>query len=151
MTAEDQKIMDATAKTRDLAVRIYAEEISTTTGEFDMPIGTMASMDMMKVDMANYSTYEKAENEVFKPMHQKSVDAGGKASWGLLRFMSPIGSATYASHMTINMFKNVEQMLNQRINFSEGMTSEQTKMMQDGLAARDMKFVYMAELIKKVR
>jgi hypothetical protein len=151
ITDKEQEIMDATAKTRDLAVRIYAEQISSTTGEFDMPIGTIALMDMMKVTMGNYSAYEKAEDEVFKALHQKAVDAGGKASWGLVRFISPMGSDTYASHMTVNMFNTVEQMLNQSINFSEGMTADQTKLMQEGIAARDMKWVYMARLIKKVR
>lgn len=151
ITDKEQKIMEATAKTRDLAVRIYGEQISTTTGEFDMPIGSMAQMDMMKVDMNNYDLYEKAEDEVFKKLHQKSVDTDGKESWGLVRFMSPIGSDTYASHMTVSMFKDVKQMLNQNINWSEGATPELIELMQEGIAARDMKYVYMAKLINKVR
>jgi hypothetical protein len=52
-----------------LAVRIYTEQISSTTGEFDMPIGSIAEMDMMKVDMNNYDVYEKVENEVVKALH----------------------------------------------------------------------------------
>ena len=151
ITEKEQEIMDATAKTRDLAVRIYGEEISSTTGEFDMPIGSIAEMDMMKVDMGNYDVYEKAEDEVFKALHQKSVDADGKESWGLVRFMLPMGSATKASHMTVNMYKNTEQRLNENINWSEGATSAETKLMQEGIAARDMRWVYMARLIKKVR
>ncbi len=110
ITDKDQKIMDATAKTRDLAVRIYGAEISTTTGEFDMPIGSIAQMDMMKVDMNNYSLYERSEDEAFKFLHQAAVDTDGKESWGLVRFMSPIGSDTYASHMTVSMFKDISQM-----------------------------------------
>lgn len=151
MTAEEEKIMDATAKTRDLAVRIYGEEISVTTGEFDLPIGSIAEMDMMKVDMNNYGVYEKAEDEVFKALHQKSVNEDGKESWGLVRFMLPIGSDTYASHMTVNMYKNMEQKLTESINFSQGATPAQTKLMQEGIAARDLKYVYLAKLIKKVR
>lgn len=151
ITAEEQKIMDATAKTRDLAVRIYAEQISSTTGEFDMPIGSIAEMDMMKVDMNNYGAYEKAEDEVFKTLHQKSVDADGKESWGLVRFILPMGSDTKASHMTVNMYKNMEQRLTESINFGQGATAAQTKLMQDGIAARDMKYVYLATLINKVR
>lgn len=151
MTEKQQQIMDATAKTRDLAVRIHAEQISSTTGEFDMPIGSIAEMDMMKVDMGNYGVYEKAEDEVFKALHQKSVDEDGKESWGLVRFMLPMGSATKASHMTINMYKNTEQRLNENINWNQGATPAQTKLMQDGMAARDMRYVYVAKLIKKVR
>jgi hypothetical protein len=151
MTEKEENIMNATAKTRDLAVRIYGEEISTTTGEYDMPLGTIAEMDMMKVDMANYSLYEKAEDEIFKALHQKSVDADGKESWGLVRFMLPMGSDTKASHMTVNMYKNIEQRLTENINFGQGATPAQTKLMQEGIASRDMRYVYMAKLIKKVR
>ncbi len=145
------KKFNKTSKTRDLAVRIFAQEISTTSGEFDMPVGSIAQMDMMKVAMGSYGVYEKAENEAFKPLHQKAVDAGGKESWGLVRFMSPIGSDTYASHMTVSMFKDYSQMLSQNINYSEGATPAQTIAMQDGMAARDMKYVYIAQLIKKAR
>lgn len=151
MTAEEQKIMDATAKSRDLAVRIYAEEISTTTGEFDMPVGSVAQMDMMKVDMNNYDLYEKAEDEVFKLLHQEAVDEDAKESWGLVRFMLPMGSDTYASHMTVSMFKDMNQMLNQNIDWEKGATPERTKLTQEGIAARNMKYVYIATLIKKVR
>ena len=151
--SEDElnKKFNATAKSRDLAVRIFLEEVATTDDDFEMPIGTVASIDFMKVALENYSTYEKAEMEVFKPLHQKAVDADQKRSWALLRFMSPIGSATYASHITVNMYADFKEALNQNINFNEGMTPQQTKAMQDGLAARDMKFVNMARLIRKVR
>jgi len=90
ISAEEEKIMNATAKTRDLAVRIYTQEILATKSKpgADMPLGTVAQIDMMKVDMMNYATYEKAEEEVFMPLHQKAVDAGEKMNWGLIRFMT---------------------------------------------------------------
>ncbi|MDC6387409.1 hypothetical protein PP182_01855 [Maribacter sp. PR1] len=145
--------LNSSAKTRDLAVRIYAEEILTTTGTSaaEMVLGTIAEIDMMKVDLMSYGTYEKAEAEVFQPLHQKSVDAGDKNSWGLIRFINPIGSDTYASHMTVSMFKDYKQALNQNINYEEGATPANTKLMQEGIAARDMKYVYMAELIRMAR
>jgi hypothetical protein len=145
------KTFNKTSKSRDLAVRIHSKEISTTTPEFDMPLGCIAQIDLMKVEMGNYSTYEKAEEQVFKPLHQKAIDSGAKESWGLIRFMSPIGSDTYASHMTVNMFKDYEQWLNQSINYSDGATPALTKLMEEGIAARDMKYVYLARLIRKVR
>lgn len=153
VTEQEQKIMDATAKTRDLAVRIYTEEIATTTGSSpaEMVLGTVAQLDMMKVDLGNYGAYEKAEKEIFQPLHQKAVDSGGKESWGLIRFISPIGSDTYASHMTVSMFNDYKQMLNQNIDFNEGPTPAQTKLMEEGIAARDMKYVYIAQLIRKAR
>lgn len=146
--------LNGSAETRDLAVRIYAEEIATTTGfsaASEMVLGTVAQVDMMKVDLMNYATYEKAEKEVFQPLHQKAVDAGEKASWGLIRFLNPIGSDTYASHMTVSMFKDYGQALNQNINYSEGSTPALTKLMQEGIAARDMKYAYMAQLIRMAR
>lgn len=145
--------VQGSSKTRDLAVRIYAEEIATTTGSSaaEMVLGTVAQIDMMKVAFENYTAYEKAETEVFQPMHQSAVDAGGKSSWGLIRILSPVGSDTYASHMTVNMFKDYSQMINQNIDYNEGVTPEQSKAMQEGMASRDMKYVYIAELIKMAR
>ncbi|WP_148232116.1 hypothetical protein [Maribacter sp. HTCC2170] len=148
---ELNKTFDKTSKARDLAVRIFSKEISSTTQQFDMPLGCIAQIDLMKVALSNYGIYEEAEEKVFKPLHQQAVDSGGKESWGLIRFMSPIGSDTYASHMTVSMYKDYAQMLSANINYTEGSTPAQTKMMMDGLAARDMKYVYTARLIRKVR
>ena len=142
--------LNGASKTRDLAVRIYAVEIETTTGPFDMPVGTIATLTMMKVALDNYAAYEKAEAETFKPMHQKVVDTGKKGSWGLARFMSPIGSDTYASHMTVSMFKDHAQMLNENMDYSSGSPAH-LKAMQDGVALRDMKYVYIAQLLRKAR
>ena len=147
MSEEDlTKKLNHTAATRDLAVRIFLELIDGTTGDFDMPLGTVASIDLMKVDLDNYSAYEQAESEVFKPAHQKDVDAGLKGSWGLARFISPIGSDTYASHVTVNMYKDYEQYFKdyQRFYMENGddgpaQTDAQAKAIQDGIATRDMK------------
>ena len=154
MTEEDITTkINGSAKTRDLAVRIFAHEIATTTGSSpnEMVLGTVAQIDMMKVALEHYNTYENAEEKVFQPLHQKAVDSGEKISWGLIRFINPIGSDTYASHMTVSMFKDYKQALNQNINFNEGATPAKTKLMQEGVAARDMKYVYLAQLIKMAR
>ncbi len=143
--------VNGASKTRDLAVRIYLEEIDRTKDEFDMPVGTVATLGMMKVPLENWAKYEKAESEVFKPLHQKSLDASGKASWALLRFMSPIGSDTYASHITVNMYRDFGQMLSETINYGEGTTTTETKTLQEGLASKDMKYVRIAQLIRKAR
>lgn len=148
---ELNKNFNMTSEARDLAVRIFSKEISSTTPQFDMPLGCIAQIDLMKVSMDNYGTYEEAEEKVFKPLHQKAVDSGGKESWGLIRFMSPIGSDTYASHMTVSMYKEYAQLLGASINYEQGSTPAQTKMMMDGIASRDMKYVYTARLIRKVR
>jgi hypothetical protein len=152
MSEEDiTKKLNHSSTTRDLAVRIFMELIDATTGDFSMPLGTVASIGLMKVDLDNYSAYEKAESEVFKPMHQTEVDAGRKGSWGLTRFISPIGSDTYASHLTVNMFTNYEQYFMENTDDSPALTDAQIKAIQDGLALREMKFVYMATLLKTVK
>ena len=147
-----QEKFTSTAKSRDLAVRIYLEEIAVTNGDFEMAIGTVASIDMMKVELGNYAAYEKAEKEVFQPMHQKQVDAGAKGSWGLLRIMSPIGSETYSSHITVNMFKDYNHYFKENMAYDgPTLTEEQIKAVQEGIATRDMKYVYKAKLIKMAR
>ncbi len=153
MSEEDLKEkFNSTVKSRDLAVRIYLEEIATTNGDFEMVVGTVANIDMMKATFGNRNAYEKAEMEVFQPIHQKQVDAGSKGSWGLLRFMSPVGSETYASHITVNMFKDYDHVFNGSSNTAWAeLTAEQVQAVNDGIATRDMKFVYMAKLVKMVR
>lgn len=151
MTEEELAIFDKTAESRDLSVRIYLEMIDGTDGESEMPIGTLAQIDFMKADMMNSGVYEKAENEIFKPMHQKQVDAGDKVSWGLLKQMLPFGSDVYASHLTVNMYTGYEQMLNSNNVVQEELTKEQEEAIVKGLESREYKNVVHATLIRKVR
>ena len=112
----------------------------------------VASIDMMKVEFGNSGAYEKAEKEVFQAMHQKQVDAGAKGSWGLLRFMSPVGSETYASHITVNMFKDYSHLFGENMAYDgPTLTEEQIKTVEEGISTRDMKYVYTAKLIKMAR
>jgi hypothetical protein len=83
-------------------------------------------------------------------MMQKEVDDGAKGSWGLVRFVSPIGSDTYASHMTVNMFKDVDHMFAPYDSGVE-LTATQEKAINDGLKTRDMKMSNMAVLERMVR
>ena len=142
------KKLNSAGDTRDLAVRIYMEQIATTNGDFKMAEGTVASFDWMKVEPGGSSEYEKAEKELFQPDHQKQVDAGTKGSWSLLKFIVPVGSDTYASHMTVNMFKDFDHVFSSDSNNDGSNYSEE---MEKALATRDMKMVNMAELEKMVR
>lgn len=149
----DEEILEKfnqTTSSRDLAVRIYLKMIDRTDGEDKMPIGTVASIDLMKVNLGNYRNYEKAETEIFKPRHQTQVDNGLKESWGLLRFMSPKGSDTFASHITVNMYTDYNQYFMDGPK-SEKLSDSQIEAIKEGIATRDLKFVYMATLIRKVR
>ena len=152
MSEEDlDKKFNMTPKTRDLAVRIFLEEIDGTDDEFDMPLGTVARINMMKATDGDNGTYEKMESEVFKPMHQDDVDKGNRASWGLLRIMSPYGSDTYATHIAVDMFKDMAQMFAPNEDDGPELTEDQIKLINDGIASRDMKYTYIATLIKTVK
>ncbi|MFH4968905.1 hypothetical protein V8G61_11935 [Gaetbulibacter sp. M240] len=151
MSDEDlNKRLWSAGKTRDLAVRTYLHELASTTGGEEMKVGTVAYMDYMKAPMDGFDAYETAEKTLFQPMHQKMVDNGSKSYWGLLRIMIPFGSDTYASHMTVNMFKNVKQALSANA-FDPDLSEDQIKKINEAMQTRDMKFVYMATLIEMVR
>ena len=140
-----------TAKSRDLAARVFLEQIATTKGDFDMPLGTVAGINLMKVAYENQEKYEKFETEIFQPMHQKEVDAGIRGNWGLLRYMLPVGSDVYASHITVDMYKDYNQLFSGGAEAGPGLTEDQIQKIQEGIASRDLKYKYMATLIRKVR
>lgn len=145
------KKFNETSKARDLAVRLFLERINGTKDDFEVPLGTVASINLMKVAPDNYESYEKAESEIFKPLHQKEVDAGMREHWDLLRIMSPYGSDTYATHITVDMYKNYEQVFSTNNSDTPSMTKDQMQKIQDALTTRDLKYQYMASLIKRVR
>jgi len=145
------KKLNESSKSRDLAVRYYLVQIDNTKDDFAMPLGTVASINFMKVATDKYDKYENAESKIFKPFHQKSVGAGQRGNWGLLRIMSPMGSDTYASHLTVDMYKDFKQFFAASNNFASGTTPAQQKAINDGLATRDLKWSSIATLIKKAR
>ena len=152
MSEEDlTKKVNHSAKTRDLAIRVYYVEVDKTKDDFDMPLGTVAAINLMKATPGQVGNYEKAESEIFKPMHQSEVDAGRRANWSLLRVMLPAGSESYASHATVDMYKDYDHFFNGPDNDGPELTEAQQKAMQDGIATRDMKVRLMATLIKKAR
>ena len=140
-----------TGKSRDLAVRLYLERLAQTENTFEMPLGTVAAIDMMKAEPGKYWEYEKAEKEVFKPMHQRSVNNGSKGNWSFFRILVPSGSDNYASHITVNMFKDYNHMYNTDSPPGPELSADEQKAVRDGIDARDMKYTYMATLIRKVR
>lgn len=144
------KMLNKTAKSRDLSVRIFMELITRTDGFTDVELGTIATIDYMKVEMGKYDAYEKAEIEVFKPLHQKQVDNGEKMSWHLARIMLPFGSESYASHITVNMYNSIEQFFIESKDDTP-LTEAQKKAIKEGLSTRDLKSVNLAKLVKQAR
>ncbi|MFD1095555.1 hypothetical protein [Salegentibacter chungangensis] len=142
--------MNSSAESRDLAVRLFLMVQDKTEDEFEMDLGTITTLDLMKATDGNNEAYEKAEADIFKPLHQKMVDEGAKGDWQLLKVLFPIGSEVYASHITANMFKGMEQYINS-MSFDSGLTEADLNNMEKGLETRDMKWVYLARLDRKVR
>ncbi len=154
MSAEElQANLDAANASRDLAARVYLEQIASTESAYEMKIGNIASIDMMKVDLDKYEAYEEAEKQIFQPLHQENVDEGYMANWGLLKVINPIGSDAYMSHITVNMFESWEQVFDyEEIEESDDLTfNTQSALIQAGLQTRDMRMVYFATLIDMVR
>ena len=139
------------SKTRDLAVRVYLNMIDQTEEEYVMQEGSIARINMMRTKPGMNSDYVKAEREVFKPQHQKMVDAGHRGSWGLASVMVPYGTEVYANFYTWDMYKDYAQMFGEFNYDGAQPTEEQQKAMQAGIAARDLKFSYIGELLMKIR
>lgn len=145
------KMFSNTAKSRDLAQRIFLEQIASTNDNFDMPLGTVAGINLMKVADADRENYERYESEIFRPMHQKEIDAGLMGNWGLLRYMLPVGSDSYATHITVDMYKDYNQMFSGWNQAPPALTETEIQKIQQALTSRDLKNKYMATLIRKVR
>lgn len=146
---EIDKQMEQTVKSRDLSVVIYLEEIAGAGGDFEMPLGTIGRINFMKAKPGQYNAYEEMESTVFKGIHEQMVAAGGEASWGLLRNMLGYGTEAYASHITVDMFKDWDQYFNASTNIEWTEEQQEAGNNIDGL--RDLKSIVFATLVKKVR
>lgn len=147
----EEKIMEKAmggAATRTRSVILFIEVLDGTEQEFDMPFGTFATMQFMKA--VNAGEYVTSESEVFKPLHQQVVDDGKQGSWSLARIVAPGGSDTYASHITFNMYKDVDQYVESTtIDLNDYVTDWEP--VNKGLETRDLKKSIMATLIRKER
>ena len=141
--------MELTAKSRDLAVRVFLVQVATAGGDYEMPLGTIAQINFMKALPGKSNTYEEMESSTFKGMHEQRIAAGGMAMWGLLRNMLGYTTEAYASHITVDMFKDWDQYFNG----STGMewTPAQQKAYNDIAEIRDLKSTVFGTLVKKVR
>ena len=148
---ELNKKMNNTVKSRDLAARIYLEQIATTKDNFQMPLGTIAGINFMKVTDANFEKYEKFETEFFQPLAQKEVESGSRGNWGLMRYLLPVGSEVMATHITTDMYKDYDQLFNGGMKDSPAPSTAEIKKIEEGMITRELKYKYMATLVKKVR
>lgn len=145
---EINDMLNLTVASRDISNQVYLEQVDVTKSNFQMKIGTIATMDIMKQLDDNY---EKSETEIFKPWHQKWVDAGKVGEWSLLRAILPAGSEAYGTHITISMFKDAAQLAE----FMESPMGDIDFLTQSavktGLATREWKEKKIITLEKMVR
>lgn len=145
---ELEAMMVKTVKSRDMSNQVLFRQINRTKGDYTMKVGTVATMDIMKqLD----DSYEKVEDEIFKPWHQKMVDTGKKGSWELLQAILPAGTEAYGTHITVSMYNDAAQLAA----FMEGSGGEMDLMtnlaVKEGLKTRNWKEVKIARLEKMVR
>ncbi|WP_321344960.1 hypothetical protein [uncultured Draconibacterium sp.] len=69
-------MMEKTVKSRDIAHQVFTTEINSTSGDFDMQIGTLIVFDIMKQQNDNY---EKVEDEILNHGTRRWSTTGRKA------------------------------------------------------------------------
>ena len=141
--------MEQTVKSRDLAVRIFLVKISGVGEDYEMPLGTIGQINFMKAKQGQADTYEDMESKAFKSIHENRISKGGMESWGLLRNMLGYVTEAYASHITVDMFKDWNQYFNGSGNME--LTPEQQEAWNKISDIRDLKSTVFGTLVKKVR
>ncbi len=136
---------------RDTPMRLYMRQITSTSDDFQMRPGILASFDLMKANEGMFDTYENAESEVFRPIHQNRIDQGLMGHWSFLRTALPLGSEAKSTHLTMNMYKDYMQFFNSQAYEDMNQTDEEREAVNKGLNSRDQKWVYLATLENVVR
>lgn len=135
---------------RDLAVRSYMVEVAKTHEDVEMKPGILASFDLMKAEEGMFEEYEKAEKEIFLPLHEKKIEDGYMEGWSFLRTALPAGSEAKSTHMTLNIYANYMQFFNS-LEYDANVTDQEQESIQRGLDSRDQKWIYLATLESVVR
>lgn len=136
---------------KDAPMRLYMRQLASTNDNFQFKPGVLASFDLMKAVEGNFSDYEKAEIEVFMPIHQNRINQGMMGHWSFLRAALPQGSEAKSTHLTVNLFKDYMQFFNAQAYEDMNQTAEQRAAVNAGLNSRDQKWVYLATLENVVR
>jgi hypothetical protein len=136
---------------RDSPIRLYMREVATTKDNFQYKPGVLASFDLMKAVEGKFNEYEKAEIEIFKPIHQSRIDQGMMGHWSFLRAALPQGSEASSTHLTVNLYKDYVQFFNAQAYEDMNQTEAQRKAVNEGLKSRDQKWIYLANLENVVR
>lgn len=146
--SELNEMLSKTVKSRDMSHQVLFKGIDQTKDNFEMKLGTIVTLDIMKQLEDNY---EKVESEIFKPWHQGMVDSGKSGHWGLMRTILPAGSTAYATHIAYSMFKDMAQLAEYMENSSGEMDMMTQLAVQEGLKTREWKEKKIGKLEMMVR
>ncbi|WP_372775046.1 hypothetical protein [Mangrovibacterium sp.] len=141
-------VMDMTVKSRDLAHQVLLVGIDKTTDDYQMKVGSIVTLDIMKQVAENY---EEAESEIFKPWHQQLVDDGKKAHWGLLKAILPVGNDVYGTHIAYSFYKDMNQLAEFMEGFGDKMDVMTGMAVEQGLKTRDWREMKIGRLVMIVR
>lgn len=127
------------------------KQLALTSDDFQFKPGVLASFDLMKAVEGRFGDYEKAEIEVFMPIHQSRINQGMMGHWSFLRAALPQGSEAKSTHLTVNLYKDYMQFFNAQAYEDLNQTAEQRAAVNAGLNSRDQKWIYLATLENVVR
>jgi len=136
---------------RDMPMRLYMRELVSTDDNFQFKSGALASFDLMKAGEGKFSEYEKAETDVFRPIHQKRIEQGLMGHWSFMRTALPLGSESKSTHLTMNIYRDYMQFFNAQAYEDLSQSAAQREAVNEGLKSRDQKWVYLATLENVVR
>lgn len=137
---------------RELSKRIFLRLVKSTEDNFKMGVGSVMRMNFMEAVEGKIQEYEKAELDVFLPIHQKRVNEESMSHWALARVLMPSGSKARMTHMTFDWFKGYLHYFDAYgRNEVFNVNVETQKKIDDAIKLRDLNWTYLAILKKTVK
>jgi hypothetical protein len=149
---ELRKALEEGEKSRELSKRMFLTVVKATNDNFKMEVGTVMRMNFMEALDGKFDEYEKAEIELFLPIHQERVDAGTMSHWALARVLMPSGSKVPTTHMTFDMFTGYLHYFDAYGRNEVFNVDAETQMkIDEALKTRDLNWTYLGTLKKTVK
>lgn len=137
---------------RELSKRLFMTRIATTKDNFKMELGSVMRMNFMDALPSKYKEYEKAEIELFMPLHQQTVDNGVMGHWALAKILMPSGSKAKTTHLTFDMFKDFKHYFDSYGAVEAVVVDPKTQVKVDkALKTRDLNWTYVGTLVKTIK
>jgi len=145
---EIDAMIEKTTRSRDISRLFYLKQISATINSPDMHTGIYATFDFMKQLDENY---ERMEEQIFRVWHQQSVDGDEKMNWELNRVILPSGSDSYATHITISMYENAQQLAADLESEQDDSDYMSVMAASGGIQTRDLRQKKIGQLVMMIR